>query len=140
MNKYRNIICLILIFYLISIQVEYMVGDILKLKSAEINQYTICEVEINDIGYISGPTDKWAYFNFENRKEKVSCNFWEQKGDVIEVAYDAKYNFIRTGLRWDETSIPLWCGIIIGLIAIVYDLKNGGKGENKINRLLGKNF
>lgn len=116
---------------------EDMVKDVMLLNSEE-NKYIVCQVIIEKTAHKGDRHNRIAYFTYNQIEGYVVCNFWEQVGDEIEVAYDGNGNFIRTELCMNDHSPVVWLWCLIGILAIVYDLKNGGKGESKIDRLLGR--
>ena len=137
MNKLRDILCAIIIIWLISMNLEDMFKDVMQLKSEQ-HKYILCEVTIEREGHLGDRHNRIAYFTYNEIEGYVVCNFWEHVGDKIEVAYDGESNFIRTQLCMNDHSPVSWMLCMIGIVAIVYDVNNGLKETNRLDRFFDR--
>lgn len=119
MKKIRYIVCWLLIINLIYLNVETMVGDEWRLKKNP-DDYTTCSVVIEECRPYGDPYNRVAFFTYEQMSRYVPCNYWEEEGDIIEVAYDKSGNFIRTGLHFCDSWKHEWIWIIAVVVAMVY--------------------
>lgn len=86
--------------------------------------FQLCDVRIKNMDYIGHDGDKWAYFDFQDEniiiEGKVMSNWWEQEGDVITIAYDEDYRFIRTQIIYLDSEIVLliFCTFMGGVMLV----------------------
>lgn len=119
MNKLKIIICVIALIYYACLTVQTMTRDIVKMRKVE--PYEISNVKIEKItGIGSDRHIRMAHFKYEHDDGSVICNFWEQEGDVIEVAYTDNEGFIRTGLILSDHWVVECVWITIGIVALIY--------------------
>lgn len=121
MSRTRRIACCIVLMWGISIFWYSMTEDYSKYKKNK-ELYNICEVKITNTEYITRSGARWAYFQYEQQEGRVVCNFWEREGDIIEVAYDSDYNFIRKEIIIDDDVLGSSFLYIIGIIVISADI------------------
>lgn len=125
MSKVRRIVCCIIIIYGIS-TAWLDISDGYSKYNRNKEYYKTCKVEITKTDYITHKGARWAYFQYEQQEERVVCNFWENSGDIIEVAYDSDYNFIRKEICVDDSNVSEFFIYTIGIIAIIIDIMRSG--------------
>lgn len=90
--------------------------------------FKVCDVTIINKGDVGDTGERWAYFNFEDAniviEGKVLSNWWEQKGDIITIAYDSTYRFIRTEIVYVDSAIFEFVFCVIMLIIMFFRFHN----------------
>lgn len=120
-NRWMNIIYFFLLVSGVLFASVMMAKDYIGYKCNS-EKYNVYEVKIVDTDYITRQGARWAYFKVTVKNTtlegRVHCNWWEDKGDVIKVAYDNNYHFIRTEITFDDTSIAVlfYCTIMGGVM------------------------
>lgn len=135
MEKYGYIVGLILFLGGVIVLSFTSTSDYIRFVNGRQN-YKICNVRI--VEKQGGPKEnKTAYFYYDMNgnqcKGSVFCNFWEEQGDIIEVAYSADYNFLRTIIKIGDSDMRI---VIFCSVFIVYSI---WKGFQLIYKKISKN-
>lgn len=89
-------------------------------------KFIVQEVKIVDTDYIIRRGARWADFRIDlantTLEGRTRCNWWENKGDTIKIAYDNNYHFIRPQIIWDDTSILMIIYCIIMEVTMVLSI------------------
>lgn len=129
-DKQRDILFIVILFIVALFNAWMMSHDYITYISNQ-NNYKMCDVTIIDKGDVGDTGERWAYFSFEDAditiERKVLSNWWEQRGDVITIAYDSTYNFIRTEIIYVDSAICQFIFCVIMLIVMIIRLVNKKK-------------
>lgn len=117
MSRRRKIIIIIYVIFLFGFLWFDVVADY-RYYIDNKQKYEVCQVEITNVEY----RDRgriWAEFEYNQQSGKVPCNFWEREGDIIEVAYNADYEFIRTVMCINFMDVAYGILFVLGIIVII---------------------
>ena len=126
-DKKRDILFVVILFIAVLFSVFIMSYDYFTYMSNQ-GRYKVCDVIITSKGDVGDTGERWAYFCFEDSsiaiEGKVLSNWWEQKGDIIKVAYDSTYRFLRTEIIYVDSAVCQFVFCIIMLIVMIFRLAN----------------
>lgn len=126
-DKKRAIAFVVILFIAALFSAFIMIYDYVIYTSNQ-TMYKVCDVTITRMGDVGDTGQRWAYFSFEDSniviEGKVLSNWWEQKGDVIKIAYDSTYHFIRTEIIYVDSALCQFVFCIIMLIVMFFRLVN----------------
>ena len=124
MNDNRRDIAFVIILFLAALFSAFIMSHDYITYINNKNMFKVCDVTIIDKGDVGDTGERWAYFNFEDDniviESKVLSNWWEQKGDVITIAYDSTFRFIRTEIIYVDSAMFQFAFCIIMLIIMIF--------------------